>query len=78
MVRIPHLDLPTGGKFSDEITGRVMKGIKEFLSVGGGGGAGMFSLTEWIMKGAVWLALFSFAGLGYRMKMRSYGRASWD
>jgi len=69
---------PTGGKFTEEITGRVMQGMKESLSVGGGGGAGMFSLTEWIMKGAVWLALLSFVCLGYRMEGRSYGRASWD
>ena len=54
---------PTGGKFTEEITGRVMQGMKEFLSVGGGGGAGMFSLTEWIMKGVVWLVLLSFVGL---------------
>jgi len=69
---------PTGGKFTEEITGRVMKGVKEFLSVGGGGGAGMFSLTEWIMKGAVWLVLSSLVCLGYLMEGRSYGRASWD
>lgn len=31
-----------------------MQGIKEFFAMGGGGGSGMFSLTEWIMKGAVW------------------------
>jgi len=68
---------PTGGEFTEEITGRVMQGMKEFLSMGGGGGAGMFSLTEWIMKGAVWLVLLSFVCLGYRMEMRSYGRASW-
>jgi subtilase family serine protease len=66
---------PTGGEFTEEITGRVMQGIKEFLG-GGGGGAGMFSLTEWIMKGAVWLVLLLFVGLGYRMEQRSYGRVS--
>ncbi|PXF62203.1 MAG: hypothetical protein C4B59_00915 [Candidatus Methanogaster sp.] len=33
-----------------------MQGMKEFLSMGGGG-AGMFSLTGWIIKGAVWLML---------------------
>ena len=64
---------PTGGEFTEEITGRVMQGIKEFLG-GGGGGAGMFSLTEWIMKGAVWLVLLLFVGLGYRMEQRNYGR----
>jgi len=53
-----------------------MKGIKEFLSIGGRWRAGMFSLTEWILKGAVWLVLLSFVFLGYRMEMRSYGRAS--
>jgi len=63
---------PTGGKFTEEITGRVMQGMKEFLSVGGGGGAGMFSLTEWIMKGAVWLALLSLVCLGYMIEQRSY------
>ena len=65
---------PTGGEYTEEITGRVMQGIKDFLSGGGGGGDGMFSLTEWIMKGAVWLVLLLFVGLGYRMEQRSYGR----
>jgi hypothetical protein len=65
---------PTGGEFTEEITGRVMQGMKEFLSMGGGGGAGMFSLTEWIMKGAVWLVLLLFVCTGYRMEQRSYGR----
>jgi hypothetical protein len=53
-----------------------MQGIKEFFTMGGGGGAGMFSLTEWIMKGAVWLVLLSFVCLGYRMEQRSYGVVS--
>jgi hypothetical protein len=58
---------PTGGKFTEEITGRVMQGMKEFLSFSGGGGAGMFSLTEWIiMKGAVWFALMLFVYAGYK------------
>jgi hypothetical protein len=65
-----------GGEYTEKVTGRVMQGIKEFLSMGGGGGAGMFSLTEWIMKGAVWLVLMLFVGLGYRMEQRSYGRVS--
>jgi subtilase family serine protease len=65
---------PTGGEYTEPITGRVMRGIKEFLSGGGGGGAGMFSLTEWIMKGAVWLVLLFFVCAGYRMEQRSYGR----
>ncbi|NIA10346.1 MAG: hypothetical protein GWP10_11620 [Nitrospiraceae bacterium] len=65
---------PTGGKFTEEITGRVMQGMKEFLSFSGGSGAGMFSLTEWIiMKGAVWFALMLFVYAGYRMEQRSYG-----
>ena len=38
----------------------------------------MFSLTEWIMKGAVWLVLLLFVGLGYRMEQRSYGRVSTE
>ena len=67
---------PTGGEYTEKITGRVMKGIKEFLSVGGGGDAGMFSLTEWIMKGAVWLVLLLFVCTGYRMEQRSYRGAS--
>ena len=67
---------PTGGVYTEKITGRVMQGIKEFLTMGGGGGAGMFSLTEWIMKGAVWLVLMLFVGLGYRMEQRSYGLVS--
>ena len=66
----------TGGKFTEEVTGRVMQGMKEFLSLGGGGGAGMFSLTEWIMKGAVWSVLLLFVCLGYWVEGRSYGRAS--
>jgi hypothetical protein len=65
---------PTGGEYTEEITGRVMQGMKEFLSMGGGGGAGMFSLTEWIMKGAVWLVLMLFVCTGYRMEQRNYGR----
>ena len=65
---------PTGGEFTEEITGRVMQGMKEFLSFGGGGGAGMFSLTEWIMKGAVWLVLMLFVCTGYFMEQRNYGR----
>ena len=36
----------------------------------------MFSLTEWIMKGAVWVVLLLFVGLGYRMEQRSYGGVS--
>ena len=43
---------------------------------GVGGGAGMFSALEWIMKGAVWLALLLFVGVGYRMEQMSYGRVS--
>jgi len=65
----------TGGKFTEKITGRIMQGAK-FLTLGGGGGAGMFSLTEWIMKGAVWLMLLFFVCTGYWMEQRSYGRAS--
>jgi hypothetical protein len=67
---------PTGGEFTEEITGRIMQGMKEFFTMGGGGGAGMFSLTEWVLKGAVWLVLMLFVGLGYRMEQRSYGRVS--
>ena len=66
----------TGGEFTEEITGRVMQGMKEFLSLGGGGGAGMFSPTEWIMEGVVWSVLLLFVGLGYWGEGRSYGRAS--
>ncbi|MEA1869246.1 MAG: hypothetical protein U9N09_03730 [Euryarchaeota archaeon] len=59
MIRIPHLDLPagenmtlhlTGGEFTKEITGRIMQGMKEFLTIGGSGDVGMFSLLEWIMN----------------------------
>ena len=42
---------PTGGEYTEKITGRFMQGMKEFLSFGG---AGMFSALEWILKGAVW------------------------
>ena len=61
----------TGGEYTETITGRVMEGVK-FSTLGGGGGAGMFSALEWIMKGAVWLVLFVYAG--YRAEQRSYGR----
>ncbi|RJS70085.1 hypothetical protein CW696_06295, partial [ANME-2 cluster archaeon] len=63
-------------EFTKKITGRIMQGTKEFLSGGGGGGAGMFSALEWLMKGAVWLVLVLFVGLGYRMEKRSYVRVS--
>ncbi|HIE32334.1 MAG TPA: DUF3344 domain-containing protein [Methanosarcinales archaeon] len=63
---------PTGGEFTEPITGRVMQGMKEFLTFGGGGGAGMFSLTEWLMKGAVWSVLLLLVCLGYWMEQRSY------
>ena len=66
---------PTGGEYTEEITGRIMQGM-EFLTGGGGGGAGMFSALEWIMKGAVWLVLLLFVYTGYRMEQRSYGRVS--
>ena len=62
----------TGGEYTEKITGRVMQGIKEFLSGGGGGGAGMFSLTEWIMKGAVWFVLLLFVCTDTG-EQRSYG-----
>jgi hypothetical protein len=34
----------------------------------------MFSALEWIMRGAVWLVLLLFVGLGYR---RSRGVMGW-
>ncbi|MEA1944566.1 MAG: DUF3344 domain-containing protein, partial [Euryarchaeota archaeon] len=64
---------PTGGEYTETITGRVMQGM-EFSTLGGGGGAGMFSALEWIMKGAVWLVLVLFVCVGYFMEQRSYGR----
>ena len=67
---------PTSGEYTDEITGRVMQGIKEFFTMGGGGGAEMFSLTEWIMKGVVWFVLLLFVCTGYFMEQRSYVRVS--
>ncbi|MEA1909181.1 MAG: CARDB domain-containing protein [Euryarchaeota archaeon] len=66
----------TGGEFTEEITGRVMQGMKEFLTLGGGGGAGMFSLTEWIMKSVVWSVLILFVCLGYWVEGRSLGRVN--
>ena len=51
-----------------------MQGMK-FFTFGGGGGAGMFSALEWIMKGAVWLVLL-FVYLGHWMEQRSYGEVS--
>ena len=64
---------PTGGEYTETITGRVMEGMK-FSTFGGGGGAGMFSALEWIMKGAVWSVLVLFVYAGYWMEQRSYGR----
>ncbi|MEA1869243.1 MAG: hypothetical protein U9N09_03715 [Euryarchaeota archaeon] len=65
---------PTGGEFIEEITGRVMQGMKEFLTISGSGGAGMFPLTEWIMKSAVWFVLLFFVYPGYLMEQRSGGK----
>ena len=45
---------PTGGEYTETITGRILQGAK-FLTLGDGG-AGMFSALEYVMKGAVWLA----------------------
>ncbi|PXF58351.1 MAG: hypothetical protein C4B59_13370 [Candidatus Methanogaster sp.] len=67
---------PTGGEFTEEVTGRVLSRMISSLIDGGGGGAGMFSALEWVMKGAVWLVLLLFVYAGYRMEQRSYGRAS--
>jgi hypothetical protein len=64
---------PTGGECTEPITGRVMDWMT-FHTGGGGGGAGMFSALEWVMKGAVWLVLMLFVCAGYRMEQRSYGR----
>jgi len=61
---------PTGGEYTETITGRIMEGVK-FSTFGGGGGAGMFSALEWIMKGAVWLVLLLFVCAGYRMEQQS-------
>ena len=41
----------TGGKFTEEITDKILQEVK--FATFGGGGAGMFSLTEWIMNGVV-------------------------
>ena len=65
---------PTGGEYTDEITGRIMQGVN-FLT-GGGGGLGMVSPTELVMKGAVWLVLLLFVYAGYRTERRSYDRVS--
>ena len=64
---------PTGGEYTETITGRIMQG-STFHTLGGGGGTGMFSALEWIMKGDVWLVLFVYAG--YWMEQGSYGRVS--
>ena len=64
---------PTGGEYTEPITGWVMEGVT-FSTLGGGGGPGMFSPTEWIMKGAVWFVLVLFVYAGYRVEQRSYGR----
>jgi hypothetical protein len=53
---------PTGGEFPTQVTGRkLMSGIISSI-IGGGGGAGMFSALEWIMKGAVWPRAAAFCG----------------
>jgi len=48
--------------------------VLQYQNPAGGDGAGMFSALEWIMKGAVWLVLVLFVGLGYFMEQMSYGR----
>ena len=52
-----------------------MEGVT-FSTLGGGGGAVIFSVLEWIMEGAVWFALVLFVCAGHRMEERSYGSAS--
>ncbi len=64
---------PAGGEYTEAITGRVTEEVK-FSTFGGGGGAGIFSALEWVMKGAVWLVLVLFVCAGYRAEQRSYGR----
>ena len=64
---------PSGGKYADEITGRVMQGVK-FLTLGGGGSLGMFSVRECIMKFVVWLMLLLFVYAGYRTEQRGLDR----
>ena len=83
MIRIPHLDLAAGKNMTlhlynwteietdnNALTKYVM------IEEGGGGGAGMFSALEWIVKGAVWFVLVLFVYAGYRVEQRSYVRVS--
>ena len=67
---------PTGGEYTETITGRIMQGAK-FLTGGRGGGPGIFSALEWVNEGcAVWPVLLLFMYAGYRMEQRNYGRVS--
>jgi len=65
----------TGGIFTEEITGRVMdKMISAVL--GGGGGAGVFSLWEWIIKLAMLTVCALTFGIGYWREHCRHNRKS--
>ncbi len=66
---------PTGGEYTEKITGRVMQGMKDLLA-GGGGGAGMFSLWEWIIKLVMLAACALTFGVGYWREQRRHNRKS--
>ncbi|CAD7774206.1 hypothetical protein FHEFKHOI_01525 [Candidatus Methanoperedenaceae archaeon GB50] len=63
----------TGGIFTERITGRVMNKIIS-AALGGGGGAGIFSMREWILKlGMLALCALTF-GVGYWREQRRHNR----
>ncbi|MHC1571503.1 MAG: CARDB domain-containing protein [Methanosarcinales archaeon] len=63
----------TGGIFTERITGRVMNKIIS-AALGGGGGAGIFSMWEWILKlGMLALCALTF-GVGYWKEQRRHNR----
>ena len=59
--------------FTERITGRVMNKIIS-AALGGGGGAGIFSMWEWILKlGMLALCALTF-GVGYWREHRRHNR----
>ncbi|CAD6494524.1 MAG: hypothetical protein EMLJLAPB_00819 [Candidatus Argoarchaeum ethanivorans] len=63
----------TGGVFTEEVTGRVMNKMISAV-LGGGGGAGIFSLWEWIIRFAMLTACALTFGTGYWMEQRRHNR----
>ena len=63
----------TGGVFMEEITGQVMNRMIS-AALGEGGGAGIFSLWEWILKlGMLAVCALTFE-IGYLIEQRRHNR----